>query len=30
MTNKEAISNLEHIYGIVSPDIKQRTTRGEL
>lgn len=23
MTNKEAISNLKHIYGIVSPDIQQ-------
>ena len=23
MTNKEAISNLEHIYGIVSPDIQR-------
>lgn len=22
MTNKEAVSNLEHIYGIVSPDIQ--------
>lgn len=23
MTNKEAISNLKHIYGIVSPDIQR-------